>query len=114
VPEAERVRLIGEADVLCAPSLGGESFGLVVLEGMAAGIPVVAADIPGYAAVLPPSAGRLVPPGDDAALAGALAELLSDRELRARLGEEGRRKAARYDWARVGREIEAVYAEVVR
>ena len=114
VPDAERVRLIGEADLLCAPSLGGESFGVVVLEGMAAGIPVVAADIPGYAAVLPPSAGRLVPPGDDAALAGALAELLSDRELRVRLGEAGRREAARYDWARVGQEIEAVYAEVLR
>jgi phosphatidyl-myo-inositol alpha-mannosyltransferase len=114
VPDAERVRLIGEADILCAPSLGGESFGVVVLEGMAAGVPVVATEIPGYAAVLPPSAGRLVPPGDDAALAGALAELLSDRGLRARLGEEGRREAARYDWSRVGEEILAVYDEVLR
>jgi phosphatidyl-myo-inositol alpha-mannosyltransferase len=114
VPDAERVRLIGEADVLCAPSLGGESFGVVVLEAMAAGVPVVASEIPGYAAVLPPSAGRLVPPGDDAALAGALTELLSDPELRARLGEQGRREAARYDWARVGEEIMAVYAEVLR
>lgn len=113
VPDAERVRLIGEADILCAPSLGGESFGVVVLEGMAAGVPVVATEIPGYAAVLPPSAGRLVPPGDDAALAGALAELLSDRELRLRLGEEGRREAARYDWSRVGDEIVAVYEEVL-
>jgi phosphatidylinositol alpha-mannosyltransferase len=114
VPDAERVRLIGEADVLCAPSLGGESFGVVVLEGMAAGVPVVASEIPGYAALLPPSAGRLVPPGDDAALAGALTELLSDPELRARLGEQGRREAARYDWARVGEEIAAVYDEVLR
>jgi len=114
VPDAERVRLIGEADVLCAPSLGGESFGVVVLEGMAAGVPVVASEIPGYVAVLPPSAGRLVPPGDDAALAGALTELLSDSELRARLGEQGRRAAARYDWARVGEEIAAVYDEVLR
>jgi phosphatidylinositol alpha-mannosyltransferase len=114
VPDAERARLIGEADVLCAPSLGGESFGLVVLEGMAAGVPVVATEIPGYAAVLPPSAGRRVPPGDDAALAGALAELLSDADLRARLGEQGRREAARYDWSRVGEEIAAVYEEVLR
>jgi phosphatidylinositol alpha-mannosyltransferase len=113
VPDDERVRLIGEADVLCVPSLGGESFGMVVLEGMAAGVPVVASDLPGYAAVLPPSAGRLVPPGDDAALTGALAELLSDPALRARLGEEGRRQAARYDWARVGEEIAAVYDEVL-
>ena len=113
VPDAERVRLIGEADVLCVPSLGGESFGLVVLEGMAAGVPVVASELPGYAAVLPRSAGRLVPPGDHAALTGALAELLSDPALRARLGDEGRRQAARYDWARVGEEIAAVYDEVL-
>lgn len=114
VPDDERIRLIGEAAVLCVPSLGGESFGLVVLEGMAAGVPVVASDLPGYAAVLPPSAGRLVPPGDEAALAAALAELLSDAELRARLGEDGRREAERYDWSRVGEEVVAVYEEVLR
>lgn len=113
VSDAERVRLLGEADVLCAPSLGGESFGLVVVEGMAAGLPVVASSIPGYAAVLPASAGRLVPPGDDAALAAALGELLADADLRARLGEDGRREAARYDWGRVGEEIAAVYGEVL-
>jgi phosphatidylinositol alpha-mannosyltransferase len=113
VSDAERARLLAEADVLCAPSLGGESFGVVLVEGMAAGLPVVATQIPGYAAVLPPEAGRLVPPGDDAALAGALGELLADPALRARLGEAGRREAARYDWARVGDEIAAVYAEVI-
>jgi phosphatidyl-myo-inositol alpha-mannosyltransferase len=113
VSDSERARLLAEADVLCAPSLGGESFGVVLVEGMAAGLPVVATQIPGYAAVLPPAAGRLVAPGDDAALAGALGELLADPELRARLGEAGRQEAARYDWARVGDEIAAVYAEVL-
>jgi phosphatidylinositol alpha-mannosyltransferase len=113
VSDAERARLLAEADVLCAPSLGGESFGVVLVEGMAAGLPVVATEIPGYAAVLPRSAGRLVPPGDDAALAGALDELLRDPALRSRLGEAGRREAARYDWARVGDEIAAVYSEVL-
>src|SRR5215210_525465 len=113
VSDAERARLLAEADVLCAPSLGAESFGVVLVEAMAAGLPVVASDIPGYAAVLPTGAGRLVPPGDDTALAGALAELLADRGLRARLGDAGRREAARYDWAPVGDEIAAVYAEVV-
>jgi phosphatidyl-myo-inositol alpha-mannosyltransferase len=114
VTDAERARLLAEADVLCAPSLGGESFGLVIVEGMAAGLPVVAAAIPGYAAVLPSSAGTLVPPGDHAALAGALGELLVDRQLRARMGEAGRLEAARYDWTRVGEQIAAVYAEVLR
>jgi phosphatidylinositol alpha-mannosyltransferase len=113
VSDAERARLVAEADVLCAPSLGGESFGVVVVEGMAAGVPVVATAIPGYAAVLPPDAGRLVPPGDDAALAAALAEVLQDPGLRARMAEAGRREAARYDWARVGDEIVAVYGEVL-
>jgi len=114
VSDAERARLLAEADVLVAPSLGGESFGLVLVEGMAAGLPVVATRIAGYAAVLPETAGRLVPPGDEEALARALRELLGDAELRARLGDGGRREAARYDWSRVGDEIAAVYAEVLR
>ena len=113
VSDAERLRLLGDADVLCVPSLGGESFGLVLVEGMAAGVPVVASSIPGYTAVLPASAGRLVPPGDEAALAAALEELLADAGLRARLGEDGRRAAARYDWSRVGGELAAIYAEVL-
>jgi phosphatidylinositol alpha-mannosyltransferase len=113
VTDDERARLLAGADVLCAPSLGGESFGLVLVEGMAAGLPVVATRIPGYAAVLPETAGRLVPPDDEAALAGALGELLADAELRVRLGEAGRREAARYDWSRVGDEIAAVYDEVL-
>jgi phosphatidyl-myo-inositol alpha-mannosyltransferase len=113
VSDDERARLLAGADVLCAPSLGGESFGLVLVEGMAAGLPVVATRIPGYAAVLPETAGRLVPPGDEAGLAGALGELLGDPELRARLGDAGRREAARYDWSRVGDEIAAVYEEVL-
>jgi phosphatidylinositol alpha-mannosyltransferase len=114
VSDDERARLMGEADVLCAPSLGGESFGIVLVEGMAAGLPVVATAIPGYEAVLPPEAGRLVPPGDEAALAAALGELLDDPQLRGRMGEAGRREAARYDWSRVGDEIVAVYREVLR
>jgi phosphatidylinositol alpha-mannosyltransferase len=114
VSETDRIRLLGEADILCAPSLGGESFGIVLVEGMASGLPVVASSIPGYRAVLPPAAGRLVPPGDDGALAEALAELLADPELRARMGEAGRREAERYDWTRVGDELAAVYAEALR
>src|SRR4051794_13282969 len=113
VSDDERRDLLSRADVLCAPSLGGESFGMVLLEAMAAGLPVVASDIPGYKAVLPPEAGRLVPPGDAGALAGALRQLLDDGGLRARLGGAGRREAQRYDWDAVVGEVVAVYERVL-
>jgi len=75
IPEAEKLRRLAAADVLCAPSLGGESFGMVLLEAMAARVPVVASAIDGYQA----AAGEcavLVPPGDREALSGALAGVL--------------------------------------
>ena len=106
--------MLADADVLCAPSLGGESFGVVLVEGMAAGLPVVASDIPGYASVLPPEAGRLVPPGDAGALAGTLGELLADESLRARLGGGARREAARYDWEAVVGSVLEVYERALR
>ena len=109
---AERLRCeLADADVLCAPSLAGESFGLVLVEAMAAGLPVVASRIPGYDAVLPERCGRLVPPGDAAALARALDELLADEPLREALGAEGRREAARYDWSRVAAAVRQVYVD---
>jgi phosphatidylinositol alpha-mannosyltransferase len=113
VSDERRRELLARADVLCAPSLGGESFGLVVVEGMAASLPVVASDIPGYREVLPASAGRLVRPGDDSALAAAVAELLGDDELRSRLGDAGLAAAQRYDWSVVADEVVAVYAEAM-
>jgi phosphatidylinositol alpha-mannosyltransferase len=113
VSDEQRRALLARADVLCAPSLGGESFGLVVAEGMAAGIPVVASDIPGYRDVLPTDAGCLVSPGDDRALAEALGDLLSDDALRRRLGARGRSAAARFDWRVVAEQVVAVYEEVL-
>ena len=114
VSDDARQTLMARADVLCAPSLGGESFGLVVVEGMAAGLPVVASDIPGYRDVLPAAAGRLVPPGDDSALAMPLAVLLADEGLRRRLGDGGREASARYDWSVVAGEVVGVYEDVLR
>jgi phosphatidylinositol alpha-mannosyltransferase len=114
VSDEARRELLAQADVLVAPSLGGESFGLVLLEGMAAGLPVVASDIPGYREVLPPDAGRLVPPGDAGALATALGQLLDDEALRARLGGAGRREVKRYDWDAVVGDVVAVYERVLR
>jgi phosphatidylinositol alpha-mannosyltransferase len=113
VGDDELHRELADADVLCAPSLGGESFGVVLAEGMAAGLPVVASRIPGYVDVLPETCGRLVPPGDPEALAAALGELLADAELRSRLGEAGRREAARFAWPRVAERVRAVYERAV-
>lgn len=113
VDDAERARLLAGADVLCAPSLQGESFGLVLLEGMAAGLPVVASRVPGYVDVLPESCGRLVPPGDPRTLAEALAALLADPSRRRALGSAGRREAERYDWSVVGAAVLDVYREVL-
>ena len=81
IGEAEKIARLRGADVLCAPSLGGESFGVVLLEGLAAGTPVVASDLAGYRRVA--RSGQeaiLVAPGDVAALSGALAEALSATE----------------------------------
>jgi phosphatidylinositol alpha-mannosyltransferase len=79
VSEAEKWRLLASAGVLCAPSLGGESFGVVLLEAMASGLPVVASDLPGYrSAVGDGGAARLVAPGDPEQLATALGEVLAD------------------------------------
>jgi phosphatidylinositol alpha-mannosyltransferase len=90
VSEQEKWRLLATAGVLCAPSLGGESFGVVLLEAMASGVPVVASDLPGYrAAVGDRGAALLVAPGDPQALAAALCDALDDpvgADIRAALG----------------------------
>jgi phosphatidylinositol alpha-mannosyltransferase len=111
VPEEELRRQLARADVLAAPSVKGESFGLVLAEAMAAGVPVVASDIPGYRDLLT-AGGVLVPPGDPVALARALDRLLADPDERSRLADAGRREAARYAWPRVAERVLAVYERV--
>ena len=107
----ELARCYASAAVCCAPSLGGESFGIVLLEAMASGRPVVCSDIPGYHEVVQPEhQGLLVPPADPPALAAALLRLLGDPVLRERLGAAGRRRAADFDWERVTARVEAIYA----
>jgi len=100
VSEDAKLRELGEAEVLCAPNLGGESFGLVVAEGMAAGCAVVASDLPAFRYVAGACA-RLTPVGEVAALAAALAGVLSDHAEAARLSREGLREVARFDRAAV-------------
>lgn len=111
VDDARRSELLRGASVLCAPSLRAESFGLVLVEAMAAGVPVVASDLPAYRAVLPRDCGVLVPPGDAGALAEALSRVLGDRELRAGMSAEGPAAAARYGWERVGARILELYEQ---
>ncbi len=107
------VRAMHSASVLCAPSIGAESFGMVLTEAMASGLPVIASDIPGYDAVITHEKdGVLVPPGDTGALASALVGLLRDPECRKKLSEAGLVRARRYDWPRVAAEIENVYRDV--
>ncbi|MBU1879551.1 MAG: glycosyltransferase family 4 protein, partial [Chloroflexi bacterium] len=90
------------AHVFCAPATGFESFGIVLLEAMAAGLPVVASDIVGFRAVVSHGGeGLLVTPRDPEELARALILLLRNRELGASMGERGREKSANYDWSAV-------------
>jgi phosphatidylinositol alpha-mannosyltransferase len=110
-PKIEQMR---KAEVLCAPSLGGESFGLVLTEAMAAGLPVVASDIPGYRAVMAEgAAGVLVPPGDAFALENALFNILGNAELRRDLSLGGMQRAECYSWERVVKQVEEAYEDAL-
>lgn len=94
ISDAERSRRLRGADVFCAPSLHGESFGVVLLEAMAAGTPIVATNIPGYARVARPNReALLVAPGDAAALGDALHRVLTDTGCATALAEAGSRRA---------------------
>ena len=101
------------ADVYCAPNTGGESFGIVLVEAMAAGTPVVASDLDAFRRVLcDGEAGRLVPVGDCDALASALIEVLGDDRLRSRYVTAAAAAVRRYDWPVVADEIMLVYETV--
>jgi len=102
-------------DVFCAPNTGQESFGIVLLEAMAAGAPIVASDIPGYRDVVTHGEeGLLVERQNPGALADALCRLLTSPEMRATMRRAGQLKARRFDWPRVAEEVLAYYQEVLR
>ena len=114
VPHDIKIREIAAAQVLCAPSNGGESFGIILVEAMAAGLPVVASDIPGYRAVLAEGAcGVLVPPDDPAALENALFGLLRNPELQKDLIASGLVRAERYSWDRLVGQVTEAYEDAI-
>ncbi|MFN0070996.1 MAG: glycosyltransferase family 4 protein [Chloroflexota bacterium] len=114
VPAAVLPAYFQRADVFCAPSTGAESFGIVLLEAMAAGRPILATRIDGYAEVVTHGAdGLLVEPKDPQALAVGLTHLLADADLRRKLGAAGQQKAQRYDWSTVTDDIVTYYQEVI-
>ncbi len=115
VPDEELPRYYRTADVYCAPNTGAESLGIVLLEAMAAGTPIVASHIEGFADVLTHKReGMLVPPRDGEALAVALKRVLSDAALREEMGKQGARTAQRYSWDRQSREVLAFYEQTIR
>ncbi len=114
VDDDELWRRLHAADVLCAPSLGGESFGMVLTEAFAAGTPVVASEIAGYRQVVTQGRdGLLVPPGDPLALAEALRSLWLDPSRRREMGVAARSRAADFAWPQVARRIAGVYERAI-
>ncbi len=111
VDDLERARRLAGADVFVAPSLGGESFGLVLLEAMATGTAVVASDLPGYR-LAAAGAACLVAPGQIGELAGAIADVLGDEAERRALGEKGRRRALECDMGTVADRYREAYARL--
>jgi phosphatidylinositol alpha-mannosyltransferase len=126
-PARQRVEMLGRvdddrlasylkaADVYLGPATGGESFGIVLAEAMAAGLPIVASDIPGYRDVARDGLEAvLVPAGDPEALALGVQRVLDDPALATSLGERGRERAREFDWDTVTDRVEAMYREVLQ
>ena len=112
VSDDEKVRYFASADIYCAPNTGQESFGIVLLEAMAAGVPIVASDIHGFKRVVERNVqGLLVEPRNPRALAAALYTLARDPDLRHEMGDAGRARAPEFSWDRVTERIVDFYYE---
>ena len=115
VSDVEKGQLLKTADVFIAPATGRESFGIVLLEPMAAGCPIVASDIHGYKGVVKRDEhALLVPPREPKAIAGAIARLLADPGLRADMRASGRARAEEFSWERVTAKVDDYYGFVIR
>ena len=114
VPDSVKPRYYNSADIFCAPATGAESFGIVLLEAMASGLPVVATEVPGYMSVLEPGRDSMtVRPKGWAELGAALIILARDAELRRRMGAYGHEKARRYAWESVASQVIETYEEAI-
>jgi len=114
VSDADRVRMLHSVDVFCAPNTGGESFGYVLVEAMAAGAPIVASDIDAFRRVLRGgAAGELFRVGSPADLAAAVGRLLDDPAHRASLAAAASAAVREFDWSVVARDVVRVYEAVV-
>jgi phosphatidylinositol alpha-mannosyltransferase len=110
----ELPRYYKTADVFCAPAIASESFGLILLEAMSMGKPIVASNISGYANVVSHGVdGLLVPPADKDKLAKALVSLLGDESLRWQMGAKGRAKALEHSWERISQRVFDYYVRVL-
>jgi phosphatidylinositol alpha-mannosyltransferase len=115
VTDAEKAQLFRTADVYASPATGGESFGIVLLEAMAAGTPIVASDIHGYKGVVRRGReGLLVPPREPRELAIAIDRLLREPALREQMGAAGQARAEEFSWPRVTAKVEDYYGFVIR
>jgi phosphatidyl-myo-inositol alpha-mannosyltransferase len=113
VDDPAKASALRSADAYCAPHTGGESFGIVLVEAMAAGTPVVASDLHAFRRVLRNGdAGRLVPVEDGAALAAGLVAVLENDQLAKRYVVAGADAVRRYDWSVVANQIMQVYETV--
>jgi phosphatidylinositol alpha-mannosyltransferase len=113
VPNEERDRELATSKLFVSPALGGESFGMVLVEAFATATPVVASDIPGFADVATPDAAALVQPGDERALADAVCALLEDEERRVAMGRAAATLAQQFSWEGIAARLEEIYERAV-